>query len=435
VPGSKDRIEALTSVVSSACARGDWQAADEAIAEADVHDVGGVLKVYFRRLPEPLFPFDVYEETLAIADESDAAVRLTRVCKVVADLPAPNHALLSLLITFLARVAEHSAANMMTSSNLSIVFGPGLLRPREEGVEYTFALPRVNGLVELMIDGVASLFPDEAEATTTQQGDTVAVGSDSESGSESDEDDRGADDDEADDDDAAGDSGGTGGSGGGGGGGERHRRRRRRPGKASDEATASAAAVPAVEGERRHRQRRHRRPGDTSTSDPNLLSSLTTSSSSATLALPTSTSSTDLSTPTRANKSKRSKQRQASNSTSPSPSPTPAVSAADAPAAPPPLPSLESLPPPIDVKVLLGKEQEPISVEVGPALSHEGLRALLPLKGGSIFALAPSGAPLGLLASLAPMPWAALQVGGEGVQLALVGATEGGSTDKDTDMD
>jgi hypothetical protein len=449
VPGSKDRIESLTSVVSTACARGDWAAVDAAIAAADVHDVGGVLKVYFRRLPDPLFPFHLFEETLAIADEPSAPKRLERLGDIITALPPHSHALLRHLALFLSLVSTHSATNMMTSSNLSIVFGPGLLRPLSEGVEYTFALPRVNGLVELMIDGVDVLFGErerereggggvgvsggegegERESGGEREGDVDGDGSGETESESSGGESEGEREGDGDGGEGEGEGEGDGDGDGGGerereGGGERHRRRRRRPAGKAGEAESGAAAG---EAERRQRHRR-RRPGDMSTSDPSLLTSssptpslsvsLSSSTSTPALPLPPSPSSaTDSATPARATKSKRSKNK-AAPSASPSPSPSPASST------PPPLPSLASLPPPITTKVLLGPENPPISLEVGPALSYDGLKDVLPLEGGSLFALSPAGARLGLLTSLAPTPWAALQVAGEGAKIALVGGRE-----------
>ena len=48
-------------------------------------------------------------------------------------LPEENYCVLKFIVTFLVEVVSQSVINKMTSSNLSIVFGPNLLWP--EGIE------------------------------------------------------------------------------------------------------------------------------------------------------------------------------------------------------------------------------------------------------------------------------------------------------------
>lgn len=55
VNGVKNRIEKICSLLDSAqCARVD-------LSEHSPHDICGVLKYFFRQLPEPLVPFDFYD--------------------------------------------------------------------------------------------------------------------------------------------------------------------------------------------------------------------------------------------------------------------------------------------------------------------------------------------------------------------------------------
>ena len=50
--------------------------------------------------------------------------------EVVAQLPKANFVTAARLISHLKRVSEHEEDNAMSASNLGIVFGPTLLRPR-----------------------------------------------------------------------------------------------------------------------------------------------------------------------------------------------------------------------------------------------------------------------------------------------------------------
>ena len=56
------------------------------------------------------------------------------------------------LIAFLALVCENSQVNKMTPSNLAIVFGPTLMRPKTETIESTLNSPLVNHVFQRFIE-------------------------------------------------------------------------------------------------------------------------------------------------------------------------------------------------------------------------------------------------------------------------------------------
>jgi len=118
------------------------------------HDVGGVLKQFLRDLPEPLLSFKLYEPIVAIAKEAEAGDlknNLPKIKQTLSKLPQMNYRILRFLIQFLAEIALHADANKMTSTNLSIVFGPSLLRPKEETIVYSLEIPFVNIFTQNLI--------------------------------------------------------------------------------------------------------------------------------------------------------------------------------------------------------------------------------------------------------------------------------------------
>ncbi|KAI8504950.1 hypothetical protein Bbelb_170590 [Branchiostoma belcheri] len=101
------------------------------IQETDINAVAGVLKLYFRELPEPLFTNELYPsfaDSLALADP-DAKER--SMLSLFHELPEVNHATALHMMRHLRRVAEKEEVNKMNINNLSTVFGPTLLRPSE----------------------------------------------------------------------------------------------------------------------------------------------------------------------------------------------------------------------------------------------------------------------------------------------------------------
>lgn len=114
----------------------------------DVNSVAGLLKQFFRDLPDPLLTRENYAAFIEAASEyrsrlpyfrtylfltglspenEDDTVRRDSLHAIINSLPDPNYATLRALTLHLHRVMEHSSSNRMSSQNLAIVFGPTLM--------------------------------------------------------------------------------------------------------------------------------------------------------------------------------------------------------------------------------------------------------------------------------------------------------------------
>ncbi|KAI9733365.1 MAG: hypothetical protein M1834_003449 [Cirrosporium novae-zelandiae] len=93
----------------------------------DVNSVAGLLKQFFRELPDPLLTAEHYDEFVNAARADDDNIRRDTLHAVINSLPDPNYATLRALVLHLNRVQEHSQVNRMTGANLAIVFGPTLM--------------------------------------------------------------------------------------------------------------------------------------------------------------------------------------------------------------------------------------------------------------------------------------------------------------------
>lgn len=123
----------------------------------EVHVVTGALKLFFRELPEPLFPFSSYDKFIAAIQLPDHAQRVSYIKDLVSSLPLPNHSTMELLFTHLQRVISHSDSNRMSVQSLAIVFGPTLLRPLVE-TNLTVHMVFQSRIVELMLQEVDTMF-------------------------------------------------------------------------------------------------------------------------------------------------------------------------------------------------------------------------------------------------------------------------------------
>ncbi|ESZ89639.1 hypothetical protein SBOR_9977 [Sclerotinia borealis F-4128] len=93
----------------------------------DVNSVAGLLKQFFRELPDPLLTVGQYPAFIEAAKHDDEIVRRDSLHAIINGLPDPNYATLRALTLHLNRVQESSASNRMNASNLAIVFGPTLM--------------------------------------------------------------------------------------------------------------------------------------------------------------------------------------------------------------------------------------------------------------------------------------------------------------------
>lgn len=88
----------------------------------DPHTVAGLLRLYFRELPEPLLTFDLYDSFIESHKKGVSQEQRVKITKqLVNQLPQPNQILLQFIIAFLARVVRFSDVNKMSKSNLGVI--------------------------------------------------------------------------------------------------------------------------------------------------------------------------------------------------------------------------------------------------------------------------------------------------------------------------
>ncbi|MCJ1294874.1 hypothetical protein MMC34_006433 [Xylographa carneopallida] len=99
----------------------------------DVNSVAGLLKQFFRDLPNPLLTREHYQGFIEAARIDDDVARRDSLHATINNLPDPNYATLRALTLHLHRVQEHSPANRMNAGNLAICFGPTLMGTNNTG--------------------------------------------------------------------------------------------------------------------------------------------------------------------------------------------------------------------------------------------------------------------------------------------------------------
>ncbi|EFA83668.1 pleckstrin domain-containing protein [Heterostelium album PN500] len=101
---------------------------------ADIHTIAGVLKLYLRELPEPLFIWRYYSTFIKVIKNPDFLQRLLHLRMLIYGLPKVNRDLVLFMMTFLNKVSSNCSVNKMTSTNLAVVFAPNILRHQKESL-------------------------------------------------------------------------------------------------------------------------------------------------------------------------------------------------------------------------------------------------------------------------------------------------------------
>ncbi|XP_051795701.1 rho GTPase-activating protein 27 isoform X3 [Acanthochromis polyacanthus] len=124
----------------------------------DVHVITGALKLFFRELPEPLFPYSHFNKFISAIRIPDYNTKLSCIYELVRSLPPPNHDTMKLLFGHLHRVIQYGDDNRMTVQNVAIVFGPTLLRPEMESSNIAMHMVFQNQIVEFILNEYERIF-------------------------------------------------------------------------------------------------------------------------------------------------------------------------------------------------------------------------------------------------------------------------------------
>lgn len=99
------------------------------------HDVASVFRRYLTQMPEPVIPYDMYHDFRdplgkAPFNQEEA---ITTYKRLIRGMPRPNQYLLLYVLDLLSVFARKCDKNLMTATNLAVIFRPGLIsHPQHE---------------------------------------------------------------------------------------------------------------------------------------------------------------------------------------------------------------------------------------------------------------------------------------------------------------
>uniref|UniRef100_A0A3B3D1Y0 Rho GTPase activating protein 21b n=1 Tax=Oryzias melastigma TaxID=30732 RepID=A0A3B3D1Y0_ORYME len=174
VPGKKAAISSMQEELNTK-GMADIDLQEEKWQDLSV--ISSLLKLFFRKLPEPLFTNDKYDEFIEASKTEDPVERLKKLKRLVYELPKHHFETLKFLCAHLKRVSDNCEKNKMEPRNLAIMFGPTLVRTSEDDMtNMVNHMPDQCKIVENLIQQYDWFFTEENEEdpiTTADQEGTV----------------------------------------------------------------------------------------------------------------------------------------------------------------------------------------------------------------------------------------------------------------------
>lgn len=125
--------------------------------DLDIHAVTSALKQYLRKLPNPLITFDVYDKLLECNGITPISARITSMRCGLQGLPRVHRDVLEFLVFHLKRVVDREKENLMTSTNIAVVFAPTVMRPESLAREMT-DVQKKNEAMQFLVENCQDIF-------------------------------------------------------------------------------------------------------------------------------------------------------------------------------------------------------------------------------------------------------------------------------------
>ncbi|KYQ92341.1 Kelch repeat-containing protein [Tieghemostelium lacteum] len=129
----------------------------------EIHNITNALKHYLRALDPPLIPYDFFVPLLDSRRNED----IQTIRNIFWKLPNDNRFILTKLVALLVKISLNSDVNKMNYQNLSIMFGPTVLKPRQPTLD-RMSLMNENqlqcGVMQSFIEDFDYIFQDNPTA-------------------------------------------------------------------------------------------------------------------------------------------------------------------------------------------------------------------------------------------------------------------------------
>uniref|UniRef100_A0A667XYX4 Oligophrenin-1 n=1 Tax=Myripristis murdjan TaxID=586833 RepID=A0A667XYX4_9TELE len=158
--GSNIQVQKLLNAFFDPTCPGD---VDFHSSDWDIKTITSAMKFYLRSLSEPLMTYSLHTDLILAAKSDNLDFRLSEIHSLIYKLPEKNREMLEVLIQHLVNVCSYSQENLMTPSNMGVIFGPTLMRAKEETVAAMLDIKFQNIVIEILIEGCKKIFSGTPE--------------------------------------------------------------------------------------------------------------------------------------------------------------------------------------------------------------------------------------------------------------------------------
>lgn len=128
------------------------------LLDCDINAITSTLKRYLRKIPNPLIPFEVYNEFIRLNSIASTETKTYEFrSQIINRIPTANRIVLYKLCKHLELVNSHSNINRMNYKNLSVVFAPTIARD-ETGQREMMDMGSRNDMTEFLLINYAKIF-------------------------------------------------------------------------------------------------------------------------------------------------------------------------------------------------------------------------------------------------------------------------------------
>ncbi|KAI7899699.1 Rho GTPase activation protein [Cokeromyces recurvatus] len=124
ISGTNTQIQRLKNEFDRDCASVDLTTEENSL---DINNITSLLKLWFRELPDPLFPRSSYHHFMNAARIENDRMRVLGLHTIINDLPDANYATLKYIMRHLYLIQQNQEYNKMTVANLSTIFAMTLM--------------------------------------------------------------------------------------------------------------------------------------------------------------------------------------------------------------------------------------------------------------------------------------------------------------------
>ncbi|KAK6745704.1 hypothetical protein RB195_012054 [Necator americanus] len=166
IPGNTAAVNALKETLSHCLDTMTMENLDMSDPRwRDVNVVSSLLKMFLRKLPEPLLTDKLYPFFIDANRIANHHNRLHKLRNLLRKLPRHHYATLKYIIFHLSEITKNSQVNKMETRNLALMFGPSIVRPSDDNMATMVThMSDQCKIIETLIHYHAWMFDDNSTA-------------------------------------------------------------------------------------------------------------------------------------------------------------------------------------------------------------------------------------------------------------------------------